>query len=414
MQDIYTLEEIKNLFPYRSIAKIKNFLSKNENIVSDNDKFFVERFSLNKWSIDKKIKNIIIDIIFHIPELKDEEILSYLQLYNWLNHSDIMNNLGEFWCCYKLNKNIENFLNNILNTDYDFKSLYDFKDWLLNINSEYFTYSKIDQNLINIYRNHNLINNIYKENFYWYTIEDFPYILPINSHRKNDIIFNEDWLLYKGYFLWVDKMLTFNEFWDLLINKFKILKDSNIFRVRIDFDYVLSLKDYRKTYFPAASYYWPAFSDDKLFDISIHQSFTKKVRDQNDNFSDLESTEFLIDHTKKSMQIEEIKRNDDSWFYEHRYAHMEFCEKSKTITHFDWAIIEYDEEWLISRKNVTLEKNPRYGKNKYKLFRIDWNIPLSDWKGILYHFFYWNYMILEYFDEEKYNEYKKDNNLFWY
>jgi len=106
------------------------------------------------------------------------------------------------------------------------------------------------------------------------------------------------------------------------------------------------------------------------------------------------------DSNKKILEAEEL-RNDPtegakSDRYGCRYVHSIYDVENKTFEHFDGAIRMYDTDSMITRLEKEMNKA---GKNSLytKLFRIDGELKLNDWKSLITFYYQGNPIPYEYF-----------------
>lgn len=174
-------------------------------------------------------------------------------------------------------------------------------------------------------------------------------------------------------------------------------------RIALDRDLI----GYTKTYHDTIELeYWrgPKFNNDvsKIkVGVSVHGS---------DEFQKLyygiSSTEFWWKRERRQqiLEVEELKEHPSkgvsSDSYGCRYIHSIFDETSNSFEHFDGAIRMYDTEKMIARLDKDIKSA---GKNSVytKLFRIDGELGIADWKTLVCHYYQGNPLIHEYFDEAK-------------
>ncbi len=177
-------------------------------------------------------------------------------------------------------------------------------------------------------------------------------------------------------------------------------------RIKFDLDNISSISLYRD----GELWWWgewlPKFDLEKLFS-KIGSLVSKKNR-RNTKFNELmwniiHSTEFWYQSVDKSLQIEELTGNIFDNFYVNRYLHTEFNETDKTIKHTDWALLFYDSFERENRSHVRLDSRLKNANKDIKLFRIDWKLPLNEWLSILYSWFEYNELVLEWFAPDEYN-----------
>ena len=106
------------------------------------------------------------------------------------------------------------------------------------------------------------------------------------------------------------------------------------------------------------------------------------------------------DENQKILEAEELR--DDSTDgaksdrYGCRYVHSIYDVKNKKFEHFDGAIRMYDTEGMVARLGKEINKA---GKSSMytKLFRIDGNLKLNDWKLLITLYYQGNPLTYEYF-----------------
>lgn len=155
-------------------------------------------------------------------------------------------------------------------------------------------------------------------------------------------------------------------------------------------------------------YWWgPKFNNDIT---SIPDEVTRYENDERHKFfSSVSGTEFWwkTDGNEKTLEIEEIREKAslgvDENSYGCRYIHSIYDNTTEEFVHFDGAIRMYDEEQIMNRWELSINKA---GKNtKYtKLFRIDGKLELADWKKLCILYYKGNPLLFEYFGaSEEYN-----------
>lgn len=228
---------------------------------------------------------------------------------------------------------------------------------------------------------------------------------------KLNIKWSADWLFYEDYLIYYDDLFFDLKIKDSFISAFASLyvspSDGSEFRIRLNLDKIISKSDYRLLLLLWWAYFWPQFDIEHFFTKSTETLFTRKQRLNvwfDEYFSNkIIYTDFYIDQVNGSFLIEEIREDTQKDIFLNRLIHSEFDIKNKKIKHFDWSILYYDKENIESRKSVFLwGKYPKFAHNKCKLFRIDWQIWLEDYRNILFWFYEWNEMVLEYLDLDEY------------
>ncbi len=112
---------------------------------------------------------------------------------------------------------------------------------------------------------------------------------------------------------------------------------------------------------------------------------------------------------EKEFQIEELVPTDsrvsaDNKYVLQRYAHFIWNENDQTFRHFDCAVRIYTKD--VHAKRLTYDWKPPYGTEeakafkRKKLFRLDGKIELEVIKDLLYAFFRYNELVMEYFGAE--------------
>lgn len=117
----------------------------------------------------------------------------------------------------------------------------------------------------------------------------------------------------------------------------------------------------------------------------------------------ISQTEFWwkIESEKQTFEVEELKEHPsngiDNDSYGCRYVHSIFNSDTESFEHFDGAIRMYDTEKMLSR----IEKDIKgAGKDSIytKLFRIDGELSVEDWKTLICHYYLSNPLVKEYFE----------------
>ena len=156
--------------------------------------------------------------------------------------------------------------------------------------------------------------------------------------------------------------------------------------------------------------YWhgPKYSDDISAippGVSEH-----KASDRDRHFHGIDRTQFWwkFPETRglggegvgfRTFEMEELVENE-SWGlgsnkFGCRYAHAEFSADQAAITHFDGAIRAYPADSYFARIDTSIDKAGKHSEYS-KLFRFDGELPISDWKSLLTHYFQGNLLIPEY------------------
>ncbi len=123
----------------------------------------------------------------------------------------------------------------------------------------------------------------------------------------------------------------------------------------------------------------------------------------------ISQTEFWWKHEshKQTLEVEELKEHPsngiDNDNYGCRYVHSIFDEATNSFEHFDGAIRMYDTDKMLGRIEKDI-KSAGKDSNYTKLFRVDGELAIEDWKTLVCHYYQANPLIHEYFDEAKENE----------
>jgi hypothetical protein len=176
-------------------------------------------------------------------------------------------------------------------------------------------------------------------------------------------------------------------------------------RIRFNLDCISPISYYKDGELWWGGQWLPMFDLEKLFSKTV-SLVSQKIR-VNKKFDEvmwnfIERTEFWYQSVDKSLQIEEITDIIFDNSYINRYLHTEFDENSKTIRHTDGSLLFYDLETKIQRSQVKLDSRLKNAQGDIKLFRIDWIVPLDEWLFILYRWFSFNELVLEWFNPEEY------------
>jgi len=188
-------------------------------------------------------------------------------------------------------------------------------------------------------------------------------------------------------YFFLDHFLSFRDHKDIVL------------RLKIDQD-IIGLAE---TFVPAMEFeYWhgPRFKEavpDIANEVTVHGM------DQfNRIFNGVDRTEFYrkIESGEQTFEIEEIKYLPSMGIsaedFGCRYIHSQFDVKTKNFKHFDGAIRLYDKTKMDVRNQRNI-KNAGKDALYTKLFRIDGQLPLSAWQGLIHNYFQGNNLIEEYF-----------------
>lgn len=242
----------------------------------------------------------------------------------------------------------------------------------------------------------------------------------IAKQDKDGLIFLSDLLMnfsYKGNGVFKDKnsdlaviahqyfrksLSLHNSMNNFLIDELVKQTKNKKIKVRIALD--RDMIGYAKTYHDTIELeYWrgPKFSSDvskiKL-GVSVYGS-----NEYQRFYYGISRTEFWWKHEngKQILEVEEVKEHPSKGIsldnYGCRYVHSIFDETTSSFEHFDGAIRMYDTEKMILRIDKDIKSA---GKNSdyTKLFRIDGELKIADWKTLVCHYYKGNPLIHEYFD----------------
>lgn len=260
----------------------------------------------------------------------------------------------------------------------------------------------------------NITPNISKKDFF----EKFPNILELIDKdllldiTDLEIDYNKEWIFVEDYFIYYDDLFfdlgitnpfIFDFFW-----LYKNYSDECKFKIKLNFDMIVSKENYKELILLWGLFFWPEFSIDKFFTNSDKVLFTRKKR-LNEKFdryfwNKIYYTDFNIDQRDNSFLIEEIWENKYKDYYYNRLIHSKFNIENNVIEHFDGSILFYDIENLNKRKEKLLSNYPKLSCKKSKLFRIDWKLDFDWYRNLLISFYNDNEMILEYFNLDEYKE----------
>lgn len=180
--------------------------------------------------------------------------------------------------------------------------------------------------------------------------------------------------------------------------------DTNKLQVKIalDPDLVGLASTYNGFFHNELQYWWgPKFNDEL---VTIQSGVTRHQADRTDAvISGISATEFRWGSNKGQhiFEVEELRELDvptapiERANYGCRYVHTIVNEDDKKIIHFDGAIRMYTEETFLSRVEADLAHTGHASEYK-KLWRVDGDIALSDWKSLLSDYFRDNHLVGEY------------------
>jgi len=146
----------------------------------------------------------------------------------------------------------------------------------------------------------------------------------------------------------------------------------------------------------------PKFSDDiGLIPSGVAEH---KASDRTRLYEEIDRTHFWWkaeeDGFRRTFEVEEIKDapslgvSDD--YYGCRYVHSEYNLSKTAITHFDGAIRGYSTEQFLKRIEKSIDHSGKHA-DYTKLFRVDGELKVGQWKAAVVDYFRGNYLIPEYF-----------------
>ena len=154
-------------------------------------------------------------------------------------------------------------------------------------------------------------------------------------------------------------------------------------------------------------WYGPKFNDDVS---KIQKGVARHKSSENESLYNLiDSTEFswYYDNQSHTFECEEITTQPSVGVseeqYGFRYIHSIYEHDKQSIVHFDAAIKLYNEEEYVKRLDQSLDK---VDKNipYTKLFRIDGQLAVSDWKRLCVLFMQGNSLVSEYFGVKQFDD----------
>lgn len=150
-------------------------------------------------------------------------------------------------------------------------------------------------------------------------------------------------------------------------------------------------------------WYGPKYSDDIS---TIQPGLTRHQASETERmYHGISSTEFFwkINGEQHEFELEELKEDEAPTLvdtYGCRYIHSIYKHDQNSFDHFDGAIRSYDPELYMERIGMKMTEFGRRSQYK-KLFRVDGQLELKDWKNLATHYLQGNPLIQEYFGENK-------------
>ena len=148
--------------------------------------------------------------------------------------------------------------------------------------------------------------------------------------------------------------------------------------------------------------YWYVPNYDDSTDFVGKGLQTYQMPDSYALFNQLDRTEYKWENKEngiKQIEIEEVITEKAPTFsketYACRYLHAMIDTKTGMFDHFDGAIRAYDAEKFYNRIGVQMDK-AGHDTEYTKLFRMDRNIPVSQWKGLITQYMHGNPSVYEF------------------
>jgi len=147
-------------------------------------------------------------------------------------------------------------------------------------------------------------------------------------------------------------------------------------------------------------FWWGPKYDDDI--TAIHPGLTQYGSEEFEKlYYNIDRTEFVWKNEDNlyTLELEEVKTQPAPTLadtYACRYVHSIFDKNKNGFDHFDGAIRAYSTELMLDRIDKKMTEMGR--RSEYtKLFRIDGNLPLSNWKSLVTNYLQGNPQIYEYF-----------------
>ena len=237
---------------------------------------------------------------------------------------------------------------------------------------------------------------------------DLDYFLDEFEHLAQGVFRKRDSdlaVVLHPYFRRSTSMLN-NFNWPFIDELLSLVKTNGIkIRIKIDQDFI----GYAPSFITSMEFeFWwgPKYNDD-ISSIPVGLT-TYGSNESEKTFYNIDRTEFLWkeDGDLYTFEMEEVKNETAPTLgdvYACRYIHSMYDKTKKEFNHFDGAIRAYDTDLMIERLDKKMTEMGR--RSDYtKLFRIDGNLPLSNWKSLVTKYLQGNPQIYEYFGMPKPNE----------
>ena len=179
---------------------------------------------------------------------------------------------------------------------------------------------------------------------------------------------------------------------------FEQYRHNESLKVRLDEDFIGFAPSYLET-FEFDYWYGPHYSD-KIEDIQSG-SVRYKTSETEKLYNQIEYTDFIwqFKDNKYQFEMEEVTDADspvNSGLFECRYLHAFYNPTNGAFEHFDGAIRSYDLEKIAERLDRPINQSGHQAEYT-KIFRLDGNIPLGEWKGLVTQYLKNNFDVYRYF-----------------
>jgi hypothetical protein len=221
-------------------------------------------------------------------------------------------------------------------------------------------------------------------------------------------VFRQGELLFFAHPYFRRSQSRFNTLNFPFLDAFWTLRHDQPKKIAIDEDLVGLASTYRRS-IELSYWYGPHFKDDlysNADNVTVHAA-----SDADQFISGIARTEFWWYEQKglKTFECEEVldlpmfELGDDA--YGLRFVHSILDQQSGLPTHLDGAIRQYSFEQICNRLDVNIRE---FGRNAVytKLWRIDGNISVADWKTLITHYYRDNHSLADYFGGEVIGEYE--------
>ncbi|MFI5263019.1 MAG: hypothetical protein ACHQM6_00730 [Candidatus Kapaibacterium sp.] len=170
----------------------------------------------------------------------------------------------------------------------------------------------------------------------------------------------------------------------------------SVAKIRIDPFWILPSAGYRQMMY-RVNIYGPDFDWNRI--LSLRNEEHNQFMPEQDSSAAYETYYTEVVWSPRGNEIhfiaEEIPTTAVCSLRGGRYMHSIFDKNREAFVHIDGAIRYYSAEELNIRKDIHVRNAGKIGK-RIKLFRIDADVPLQDWKALLGSFYIWNNDIANY------------------